>query len=420
MAYDVIIVGARCAGSPVAMLLAGKGYRVLMVDKATFPSDAISTHYIHQPGVERLARWGLLEKVVQSGCPAISNAQLDLGRLVLRGSTNREAGAFAAYAPRRRMLDKILFDAALDAGAEAREGFSVDEILSDGKRVTGIRGHAHGGSSVTEFAPLVVGADGMHSIVARAAAARAYNTRPTLTCAYFSYWAGVAMDHAEAYLRPGLVVAAWPTNDDLVVVFVAAPRDQFQRFRADVEGNWMARIDRLPRLADRIRAGRRVGRFSGSGDLPNFFRKPFGPGWALVGDAGYHRDPVTAQGITDAFRDADFLAEAVDEGFSGRQELETALAAYERRRNDAVRAMYQVTCHLAARQIPPGGQLLLRALRDNQMETDRFLGTLAGTTSISEFYSPANLLGIAIRGCFSRPKQRLDRFRTRVRAARDT
>jgi 2-polyprenyl-6-methoxyphenol hydroxylase-like FAD-dependent oxidoreductase len=254
------------------MLLARKGYRVLMVDKATFPSEAISTDYIHQPGVERLARWGLLERVVQSGCPAISNAQLDLGGFVLRGSTNREAGSFDAYAPRRRVLDKILFDAAVDAGAEAREGFSVDEILNDGKRVTGIRGHAHGDSSVTEFARLVIGADGMHSILARSAAARAYNTLPTLTCAYFSYWEGVAMDHAEAYLRPGLVVAAWPTNDGLVVVFVAAPRDQFQKFRADVEGNWMARIDRLPLLADRIRAGRRVGRFSGTGDLPNFFR----------------------------------------------------------------------------------------------------------------------------------------------------
>lgn len=415
MAYDVIIVGTRCAGSPLAMLLARKGYRVLTVDKATFPSDAISTHYIHQPGVERLVRWSLLEKVVQSGCPAISNAQLDLGGLVLRGSTNRKAGVFDAYAPRRRVLDKILLDAAVESGAEVREGFTVDELLSDGKRVTGIRGHAHGGSSVTEFASLVVGADGMHSIVARAAAARAYNTLPTLTCAYFSYWERVAMDHAEVYLRPGLVVAAWPTNDDLVVVFVAAPRDQFQKFRADVEGNWMKRIDRLPRLAERIRAGRRVGRFSGTGDLPNFFRKPFGPGWALVGDAGYHRDPVTAQGITDAFRDADFLAEAIDNGFGGRQELATALAAYERRRNDAVRAMYRLTSHLAVRQEPPGGQLLLRLLRDNQMETDRFLGTLAGTTAISEFYSPANLLRIAVRGCFRRSKLRLGRFRTRVR-----
>ena len=153
-----------------------------------------------------------------------------------------------------------------------------------------------------------------------------------------------------------------------------------------------ARSGNAPPLAERVHDGRREERFAGSGFLPNFFRRPYGAGWALVGDAGYHKDPVTAQGITNSFSHAEMLAEALDEGFSGRREMEKALADYERRRNEEVLPMFEHTCQLAGLEPPPSEMLhLLNALRDNLHETGRFLGTVTGTVPIQEFFSPDNI-----------------------------
>src|SRR5690349_11462940 len=138
--YDAIVVGARCAGSPTAMLLARKGYRVLLLDRASFPSDTLSVHYIHQPGVAALARWGLLETVIATGCPPVRQQRIDLGPFALVGAPSPADGIADAYAPRRTVLDTILIEAAAAAGAEVRQRFSVQEILMDGERVTGIRG----------------------------------------------------------------------------------------------------------------------------------------------------------------------------------------------------------------------------------------------------------------------------------------
>ncbi|HEX8634177.1 MAG TPA: NAD(P)/FAD-dependent oxidoreductase [Pyrinomonadaceae bacterium] len=399
MGFDAIIVGARCAGSPTAMLLARKGYKVLLVDRAAFPSDTMSTHYIHQPGIARLARWGLLDRVAALDCPPISQAKLDAGSFVLTGSTTAEAGGGGdAYAPRRALLDRILSAAAVEAGAELRQDFSVEDVLTDGARVTGVRGRDRSGATVTERAPIVVGADGLHSVVARSVKAAVYKAKPAATCAYYSYWSGVPLEHAEVYLRPRRVVGAWPTNDGLTVVYVAAPRSEFGKFRADVEAYYRDTISQLPGLGERVRDGRRVERFSGTADLPNFFRKPYGAGWALVGDAGYHRDPITAQGITDAFRDAELLAGAIDDGLGGRQPMEAALAGYERRRNRAVRAMYWFTCYFAAHLVPPGGLRLLQSLRGSQPETNRLFATLAGSVPVADFFSPIHLLRLAMSG----------------------
>src|SRR5438046_273760 len=153
--YDAIVIGARCAGSPTAMLLAQKGYRVLLLDRAGFPSDTLSTHYIHQPGVARLKRWGLLDKVAASApgfasCPPTRQQVLDVGPFALVGTPPPFDGVAEGYAPRRKVLDQILVDAAVDAGAELREHFTVKELLTDGERITGIRGHAASGAEVTE------------------------------------------------------------------------------------------------------------------------------------------------------------------------------------------------------------------------------------------------------------------------------
>jgi 2-polyprenyl-6-methoxyphenol hydroxylase-like FAD-dependent oxidoreductase len=399
--YDAIVVGARCAGSPTAMLLAREGYRVLLLDKASFPSDTLSVHHIHQPGVARLKRWGLLDQVIASNCPPVRRQRVDFGPFALEAAPPPVDGVGDAYAPRRTVLDTILVEAAAEAGAEVRERFTVDEILFDGDRVAGVRGHAAGGTTVTEEARIVVGADGLHSRVARAVGAPEYNVRPAMTCAYYAYWDDVPVEGAELYARSDRMILAGETNDGRTTVIVYWPIAEFRDVRTDVEGQFLRALDLVPDLAERVRAGARAERFRGTADLPNLFRKPYGPGWALAGDAGYHKDPITAQGITDAFRDAELLAAAIDDGFARHRPLTEALADYERQRNEAAMPIYELTCQFASLQPPPPEmQQLLGALRYNPEQAGRFLGTVAGSVPVAEFYAPENLariMGAAMR-----------------------
>jgi len=397
--YDAIVVGARCAGSPTAMLLAGKGYRVLLVDKATFPSDTLNNHYIHQPGVAQLQRWGLLEEVQASRCPPIRTITFDVGPYVLTG-TPPPAGATAdAYAPRRRVLDAILVRAAAKAGVELREGFVVDDCIRDGDRITGIRGHAYGGGPVTEQARIVIGADGMHSRIAHTVQAPTYWVKPALSCVYYTYWDDLPVNGLEIYLIAQRAVVALPTNDGLTLLAVSWPYREFQVVRKDIAGHYATALATCAGLVERVRHSRQVERFKGTADVPNFFRKPYGAGWALVGDAGYHKDPATAQGISDSFRDAELLTEAIDAGFSARQPLDEALAEYEQQRNAAVLPMYEFTCELATLDPPSAEQMqLLAALRGNQAETNRFLGAMAGTVSIPKFFAQENIQRIIAEG----------------------
>ncbi|HVG27292.1 MAG TPA: FAD-dependent monooxygenase, partial [Acidobacteriaceae bacterium] len=366
---------------------------VLLLDQATFPSDTISTHHIHQPGVARLARWGLLEKVRASNCPPTTEIRFDIGPFALAGTPPPAEGNVEAYAPRRRVLDKILADAAVRAGAELREGFSVEELTTDGGAVTGVRGRDRKGAAVTEKARIVIGADGARSFVANKVQAPVYFDRGMLTCNYYSYWSGVALEGVELYAREGRLIVADRTNDGLVMVTVVWPKEAFNRVRSNIESEFMRSLDEYaPALAERVRAGRREERFAGSGFLPNLFRRAYGEGWALVGDAGYVKDPVTAQGITNSFSHAEMLAVALDESLSGTSGMSEALAGYERKRNEEVRAMFEHTCQLA-RLAPPSPEMirLLEALRGDQQETGRFLGTVTGTVPVQEFFSTENV-----------------------------
>jgi 2-polyprenyl-6-methoxyphenol hydroxylase-like FAD-dependent oxidoreductase len=390
--YDAIVIGARVAGAPTAMLLARQGYRVLLLDRAGFPSDTMSSHYIHQAGVARLKRWGLLDQVVASNCPPARQLTFDIGPFALVGTPPPADGALEGYAPRRRVLDAILVAAAVQAGAELREHFTVKELLTDGERVTGIRGHTAGGAMVTEQARIVIGADGLRSFVARSVQAPMYHARPALTCAYYSYWSDLPLEGAELYPRPGQMIAIGPTNDNLTSITIGWPNAEFHQVRTDIEGHFMRAIDRVPSLAERVRSAKRSERFVGTADLPFFFRKPYGPGWALVGDAGYHKDSLTAQGITDSFRDAELLSAAIDAGLSSRRPLDAALADYEQRRNQAALPIYEFTYQLASLAPPtPEMQQLFGALRHNQEQTNRFFGLIAGTVPIPEFFAPENI-----------------------------
>src|SRR5262245_6311912 len=200
--YDAIIVGAPCAGSPTAMLLARKGYKVLVVDKATFPNDTISTHLIHPLGVEALKRWGLLDGVLATGCPPIDMYAFDFGPLTITGAPASEE-ASVSYAPRRTVLDKLLVDAASEAGAEVREDFTVEQLVILDGHVTGVRGHGKDGQVVTEHARVVIGADGRHSLVAEVVRPEQYNEKPKLLAGYYTYYSGLPMNgRFETYIRP--------------------------------------------------------------------------------------------------------------------------------------------------------------------------------------------------------------------------
>jgi flavin-dependent dehydrogenase len=342
--YDAIVVGARCAGSPTAMLLARAGYRTLLLDRSTFPSDKLSTHYIHPPGVACLKAWGLLDALIAAGTPPITSFSVYAGDQLLMQPPMEGV----AYCPRRYLLDALLVDAAVAAGAELRAGFKVDEIVMDGETVTGIVGHGRGGAPVRESARVVIGAEGHHSLVAKSVKAPRYRERAALTGGYYSYWSGVELAGAAVYLSERGGVLAFPTNDGRACIAAGRARDTFPAYRADIEGTFFSILDAAPSFAAQVRAGRREERWMGTADLPNFFRKPYGPGWALVGDAGYMKDPVTGFGITDAFRDAGLLAEALDAALSGREPSEEALAGYQSRRDAAALPIYEMTLQMAS------------------------------------------------------------------------
>ncbi|HEV2921520.1 MAG TPA: NAD(P)/FAD-dependent oxidoreductase [Actinomycetota bacterium] len=389
--YDAIVVGARCAGSPTAMLLARRGHKVLVVDRATFPSDTVSTHLLHPPGVASLRRWGLLERLTATGCPPIGTYAFDFGPFTISGAPGT-GDTPVAYGPRRTVLDKLLVDAAAEAGAEVREGFTVEQVILEDGRVTGVRGHGRDGGTVTEQARVVVGADGRHSSVARAVAPERYHERPPLLCGYYSYWSGLPMDgRFETWVRPDRSWAAWPTHDDLTLVIGGWPYAELEANRDDIEGNFLAMLELAPAFAERLRAATRQARFVGTA-VPNYFRRPYGPGWALVGDAGYNKDFITAQGMHDAFRDAELCATALDQAFSGARPVEAAMADYQSTRDRQVLPMYELTCELATLEPPPPElQQLLGAAHGNQEAMDAFARMMAGVTSPAEFFSEQNV-----------------------------
>jgi 2-polyprenyl-6-methoxyphenol hydroxylase-like FAD-dependent oxidoreductase len=384
-AYDAIVVGARCAGSPLAMLLARRGYRVLAVDRATFPSDTISTHLIHAPGVEALARWGLLERVVATNCPPIESYVTDFGPFSLTGRPG------TAYAPRRTVLDELLVSAAAEADAEVRQGFTVESLVVENGRVVGIRGHGKGGATVTERASVVIGADGRYSLVADAVAAEEYDTRPKLLASYYSYWSGLPMEgRFETWVRPQRGIAAWPTNDDLTLVIAGWPYREFETNRDDPERHFLETIELAPAFAERLRAGKREERFLGAA-VPGYFRKPYGPGWALVGDAGYNKDYITAQGIADAFRDVELCAGALDQSLSGARPFDEAMAEYGSQRDAQVKPMYELTADFASLEpAPPELQQLLAAASRDEEAMHGFARVIAGVTSPADYFSEEN------------------------------
>jgi flavin-dependent dehydrogenase len=391
--HDAIVVGARCAGATTAMLLARKGYDVLLVDRASFPSDTVSTHVIHPPGLTALRRWGLLEDLVATGCPWLPSYTLDFGPLAITGTPRAADGTAGAYAPRRTVLDDLLVRAAEKAGADLREGFSVTEVIADGDRVVGVRGHARGGLETSAYARVVIGADGVHSRVAERVGAPRYCEGPVLASAYYSYWSGVPVDGVRWAMRPGRGFGLIPTHDDLTLVLAAWPQAEVARVKQDLRGNYLHEVRST--LGDLLGGGRPETRIVGEG-VPNRLRRPYGPGWALVGDAGYAKDPVTGQGISDAFHDAELCADSLDAAWRGESGFPEAMASYQRRRDDRVLPMYEFTRRLADLAAPPPPEMveLMGAIAGNRQATDEFVSMFAGAMPVPEFFDPVHLAAL--------------------------
>ena len=316
----------------------------------------------------------------------------DVGPFALRGTIPDANDGKGGFCPRRTVLDALLVSAAAESGVEVRESFFVEELVFADDTVVGIRGRTEGGRLIEERATFVIGADGVHSFVAKAVQAPEYDCRPVLACAYYSYFSGVAHEDLELHVREHHAFGGAPTNDGLHLVMVNWPAREFQEVRKDVEGHFHRALEHAPDFARRVREGRREEKWYGTAGVPNYFRRPYGNGWALVGDAGYNRDPITAQGISDSFIEAERLADALHAILSGAGHTRELMAAYESGRNARVRPMYDFTSQLAALEPPPPPmQALFGALRGNQEATNAFLSAITGAIPLPDFMSDENI-----------------------------
>ena len=352
---DVVVVGGRVAGSATAMLLARLGHDVVVVDQASFPSDTVSTHSIARSGVVQLRRWGLLDEVLDSGAPAIRQVTFNAGGESISRPIKDKAGVDCLLAPRRYVLDTLLASAAQRAGAQVRPGVTVTGVQRDGcGRVVGVVGHDRAGAPVQLGARWVVGADGLGSRVAREVGAPVAEARAAGGAGQYAYYTGIPWSGFEFFVAERSFAGVFPTHDGQACIWVCNPAADAAAVRRGA-GSRVEAFDQLlarsaPPLAERLRKARRTSPVQGMLRQPNQLRQAFGPGWALVGDAGYYRDAVTAYGISDAFRDAALLAVALDQALGGAAEAEEtgALAGYQQQRDQALREIFELTCRLAA------------------------------------------------------------------------
>jgi 2-polyprenyl-6-methoxyphenol hydroxylase-like FAD-dependent oxidoreductase len=373
------------------MLLARRGHNVLILDRNSFPSDrTASTHMVWHSGVAYLSRWGLLDRLKGTGCPPMRNLNLDLGELVLSGHAPPAGEIAEAYAPRRFVLDDLLLTAAREAGADVRTRCSVRELIVEDGRVVGVRFVDEHRDAHEERAQLVIGGDGEKSTVARLVGSTSYHEQGRLGGTIWAYFRDLPIDDMEFYSRPGRMIYAWRTNDGLTVAGICYPHSDFRAALTNQGTTMLAELDPLaPGFGERVRTASRASRWR-TGCTSSFCRTPVGPGWALVGDAGLTMDPITAAGITNAFRDAALMAEAADQGLQG--DMDNALAGFEERRNALSVPLYHFTCEMA-RLEPPTQEIVdfFVGLGQSQKDADAYFGVFAQTVPVSEFFAPENV-----------------------------
>ncbi len=343
--YDVVIVGARCAGAATALLLARAGLKVLAVERQPRGSDTISTHALMRGAVLQLRRWGLVPVLAAQGTPQIQATHFHYGSESIRIAIKQQQDVGYLLAPRRTILDAVLVDAAEAAGADIRHGVSLSGLQFDSRgRVVGaaLTQPGNGVSHVTSG--LVIGADGRQSTVARFVAAETYRQGRSASGLVYGYFEGLPDSGLHWHFGCGTAAGIVPTNHGQHCVFAAVPQHRFaSTFRGDIGRGFFSVLAACsPDLADDVRQARLAGRLRGFAGVGGFFRHAHGPGWALIGDAGYFKDPLTAHGITDALRDAQLLAQAVLRGG------ECAMSAYQEERDALSLPLFELTESIAS------------------------------------------------------------------------
>jgi flavin-dependent dehydrogenase len=350
---DVVIVGARAAGAATALLLARLGHDVVLLDRAVFPADTLSTHQIARTGVVHLHRWGLLDRVLDSGAPAIRQVTFGTATESVTRQIKHKAGVDLLVAPRRYILDTILARAAADAGAELRLGTTITGIhMDDSGRVVGVFGHDRTGDKVAIRARQVIGADGLASRVARWVGAPTVVDRGDRGAVQYAYFGGIGWSGIELIAADRALAGVFPTHHGQACIWICGPSEDARAARRAApsrEAAFTSYLERVaPELAGRLRDAERTSVVTGMLRTPNYLRRAHGHGWILVGDAGYHRDAVTGHGISDAYRDAEILAVALDRALRGEADEATALSTYEHQRDQALSDIFDITCAMAS------------------------------------------------------------------------
>ncbi len=344
--YDVAIVGGRAAGAATALRLARHGLRAVVLERGTPGSDALSTHALMRGGVMQLHRWELLDTIVAAGTPAVRRTTFTYGDDRIEVSIKPSHGVDALYAPRRTLLDPTLSCAASEAGADIRYGTTVTNLIWRRGHVVGVGVRNADGRLEQIGTELVVGADGIHSSVAKLVGARLRRRGTHATAVTYGYWSDLDTTGYEWVFRPDACSGVIPTNGGQACVFASARPARIGRGGIDVIRQIVTEGD--PELADRLGRARPPLGTRTWGGHPGYIRQSYGPGWALVGDAGYFKDPISAHGLTDALRDADLLARAVIAG-RGQDALTTlALADYQHTRDRLSIALFDTVDRIAS------------------------------------------------------------------------
>lgn len=394
--YDAVIVGARIAGTATALGLARRGARVLLLDADKFPSDTLSTHLLWSDALQCLDRLGVLPEVRATGAPPIDHFQLTYGPYTNTAMIPTRRDYPPLLSVRRLVLDDILLRRArATPNITIREGIMVTSLLSEDDAIVGVRGTARDtGAELIAHGRITIGADGRRSTVARAVGATTYDVVEPLLATYYRYYRGVrplAAATLEAFRdASGGFCYLFPCDDRLWTLAVAFPQEQFDRVRRDHEAALAAQVAVKEGLSDRLAGAEVVAPWRGAGDLQNFFRVPYGQGWALVGDAGYHRDPLTARGIADALRSAELLSAALTGVWRGRTTQDAALAAYQQARDALVRPLYDFTVERPPADVTSGdwSGALARTISDPDY-LSTYIGFMANVTPPEAFYSAA-------------------------------
>jgi 2-polyprenyl-6-methoxyphenol hydroxylase-like FAD-dependent oxidoreductase len=403
--FDVVVVGARCAGSPLATFLARQGVRVALVERAKFPRDTLSTHIFEGPGINVLTRLGVLDRVRATGAEPIARVDFRQDEYAARTDFPARPGDLGGVmSVRRFLLDPILADAAEEAGADVMMETNVIGLVQNG-RVTGVRVRS-GGSERELSARLVVGADGRNSTVGKLIGARKYHVVPSERFAYWAFFEG-AQAGAEPEISfhhwDGNVVIACPADSGLYQVIVIPENRLLPEFRADLERSFMDYAVASAPVADKLTGAKRVGKLQGIVRWESFFRESAGPGWALVGDAGHFKDPTPGQGITDAFRQATAMAPAIAGAIGGSDaELDAALAGWARWRDGDAFEHHWMACDLGA---AGRGPTLVPAMMTRLAEEGKlggFLDVFQHRALPAKVFTPPRLLstaaGMVVRG----------------------